>query len=94
MWELFEELQYDLSGDPGSVQRQLRRFIQRAFNVDERGLKYSLGQLQGFCVEFNKNPRNGHAELILKGGFRAEPTLEWQSDTSVGPELCINTPYK
>ena len=23
-----------------------------------------------------------------------EPTLEWQSDTSVGPELCINTPYK
>ena len=23
-----------------------------------------------------------------------EPTLEWQSDTSVGPELFINTPYK
>ena len=23
-----------------------------------------------------------------------EPTLEWQIDTSVGPELCINTPYK
>ena len=23
-----------------------------------------------------------------------EPTLEWQIDISVGPELCINTPYK
>ena len=67
MWELFEELHYDLSGDPRSVQRQLRRFIQRAFNVDERGLKYSLGQLRGLCAEFNKNSRNGHAELILDG---------------------------
>ena len=23
-----------------------------------------------------------------------KPTLEWQIDISVGPELCINTPYK
>ena len=32
----------------------------------------------------------GSADCIIL----PEPTLEWQIDISVGPELCINTPYK
>ena len=35
----------------------------------------------------------GWVGFVGLGGLH-EPTLEWQIDISVGPELCINAPYK
>ena len=55
-----------------------REFISRTVRKVAK-LKQWVGGVRGFG-----------ADCIIV----PEPTLEWQSGTSVGPELCINTPYK
>ena len=45
IYELFSLHKYDLSGDPKTTKQAMRRFIRRAFSIDEQGLHEALGQL-------------------------------------------------